>query len=57
MHWNQEKVNETLEKSVVKLEAEISDMRKQIRDIEKLLSDLKVQLYARLGDSINLESD
>jgi len=57
VHWNQEKVNETLEKSIVKLETEISDSKKQIRDIEKLLSDLKVQLYAKLGDNINLESD
>lgn len=57
IHMNQEKVNVALEKTVEKLEGEIASIRKEIGEIEKLLSDLKVQLYAKFGDNINLESD
>lgn len=57
IHMGQEKVNEALEKAAEKLEEETSSVKKDIEEIEKLLSDLKVQLYAKFGDNINLESD
>ena len=32
-------------------------LKTEAKDIERVLSELKVQLYAKFGSSINLESD
>lgn len=39
------------------LEQEVQDLEKQVSAIQQVLSDLKVQLYAKFGNNINLEAD
>ena len=36
---------------------ELQELYSNIRSIQKVMSDLKVQLYAKFGDNINLEAD
>lgn len=39
------------------LEQEVQDLEKQVSAIQQVLGDLKVQLYAKFGNNINLEAD
>lgn len=48
---------ELLEDFKLNLQEEISDLEGKVDDIRTLLKDLKVQLYAKFGDTINLEDD
>eukprot|EP01114_Cavostelium_apophysatum_P008249 TRINITY_DN2060_c0_g1_i1.p1 TRINITY_DN2060_c0_g1~~TRINITY_DN2060_c0_g1_i1.p1 ORF type:complete len:130 (+),score=35.67 TRINITY_DN2060_c0_g1_i1:117-506(+) len=46
-----------LEKEEAKLNEEIDYYKKEIENVRKLLGDLKVKLYAKFGNSINLEEE
>lgn len=39
------------------LQEEIGTLEAQVESIQRVLSDLKVQLYAKFGNNINLEAD
>lgn len=39
------------------LEQEVKGLEGRVLVIQQLLGDLKVQLYAKFGDNINLEAD
>lgn len=39
------------------LEQEVKGLEERVSAIQQLLADLKVQLYAKFGDNINLEAD
>lgn len=39
------------------LEQEVKGLEERVSAIQQLLGDLKVQLYAKFGDNINLEAD
>lgn len=46
-----------LEAAKEKLQEEISQLEVKSGAHKKILSDLKVQLYAKFGNNINLEAD
>ena len=48
---------EALEEAKVTLEKELATLREGCDEAQKILTDLKVQLYAKFGDNINLEAD
>lgn len=39
------------------LEQEVKDLEARVSAIQQVLGDLKVQLYAKFGNNINLEAD
>lgn len=39
------------------LEQEVKGLEERVLAIQQVLGDLKVQLYAKFGDNINLEAD
>lgn len=39
------------------LEQEVKGLEERVSAIQQLLGDLKVQLYAKFGNNINLEAD
>lgn len=39
------------------LEQEVKNLEEQVSAIQQVLGDLKVQLYAKFGNNINLEAD
>ncbi|CAH1784711.1 unnamed protein product [Owenia fusiformis] len=49
--------NQMLEDAKAKTNQAISDLDKKGDSYRKVLSDLKVQLYAKFGNNINLEQD
>ncbi|XP_056130062.1 prefoldin subunit 4 [Lampris incognitus] len=53
----QEETQEMLEAAKEALEHEIRDLEEKVSAIQQVLSDLKVQLYAKFGNNINLEAD
>nr|XP_061803369.1 prefoldin subunit 4-like isoform X1 [Nerophis lumbriciformis] len=53
----QEETQEMLEAAKEELEQEVKELEERVSAIQKLLSDLKVQLYAKFGNDINLEAD
>ena len=50
-----EEVTERMEREKTAVEGEINRMEEDIDSIKKELSKLKVQLYGKFGNSINLE--
>ena len=50
-----EDTQEYLEKGKITLQEELKKLQVDTDEINGILSDLKVQLYAKFGDSINLE--
>ena len=50
-----EDTQEYLEKGKIALQEELTKLQVDSDEINGILSDLKVQLYAKFGDSINLE--
>ncbi|KAE8576226.1 hypothetical protein XENTR_v10004111 [Xenopus tropicalis] len=54
---SQEETQEMLEAAKKQLEEEIECLQSRIESIQQVLSDLKVQLYAKFGNNINLEAD
>nr|XP_057907284.1 prefoldin subunit 4 isoform X2 [Doryrhamphus excisus] len=53
----QEETQEMLEAAKEALEQEVKGLEERVSAIQQLLSDLKVQLYAKFGNNINLEAD
>ncbi|XP_053308710.1 prefoldin subunit 4 [Spea bombifrons] len=54
---SQEETQEMLEAAKRALEEEIEGLQSQVGSIHQVLADLKVQLYAKFGNNINLEAD
>ncbi|XP_029520961.1 prefoldin subunit 4-like [Oncorhynchus nerka] len=52
-----EETQEMLEAAKELLQQEIKDLEGKVSNIQHLLGDLKVQLYAKFGNNINLEAD
>ncbi|KAJ8259010.1 hypothetical protein COCON_G00180220 [Conger conger] len=53
----QDETQEMLEAAKEALNREIKGLEGQVSSIQQVLSDLKVQLYAKFGNNINLEAD
>ncbi|XP_077368949.1 prefoldin subunit 4 [Festucalex cinctus] len=53
----QEETQEMLEAAKEALQQEVKGLDERVSSIQQLLSDLKVQLYAKFGNNINLEAD
>uniref|UniRef100_A0A8C7GYA2 Prefoldin subunit 4 n=5 Tax=Salmoninae TaxID=504568 RepID=A0A8C7GYA2_ONCKI len=53
----QEETQEMLEAAKEQLQQEIKDLEGKVSAIQQVLGDLKVQLYAKFGNNINLEAD
>ncbi|CAK8687818.1 unnamed protein product [Clavelina lepadiformis] len=52
---SQDETQDLLEKVKINLNDDISGLQKESSEIKKVMNDLKVQLYAKFGDNINLE--
>ncbi|XP_067950546.1 prefoldin subunit 4-like [Watersipora subatra] len=52
-----EAATEHLEKAQKEIDAEIDALNTRAEEIKNILSDLKVQLYAKFGNNINLENE
>ena len=57
IHMSEEKAQEALEKAKESVEGEMSSFKEGCGEAQKILTELKVQLYAKFGDNINLEAD
>ncbi|NWS71404.1 PFD4 protein, partial [Crotophaga sulcirostris] len=54
---SQEETQEMLEEAKTSLQEEIEALESRVESIQRVLSDLKVQLYAKFGNNINLEAE
>ncbi|XP_015228625.1 prefoldin subunit 4 [Cyprinodon tularosa] len=54
---SQEETQEMLEAAKEALEQEVKGLDERVSEIQQVLGDLKVQLYAKFGNNINLEAD
>ncbi|XP_067904243.1 prefoldin subunit 4 [Heterodontus francisci] len=54
---SQDETQEMLEAAKQSLQDEIHALQTRVETIQQVLSDLKVQLYAKFGNNINLEAD
>ncbi|XP_008412776.1 prefoldin subunit 4 [Poecilia reticulata] len=54
---SQEETQEMLEAAKEALEQEVKGLEERVTEIQQVLGDLKVQLYAKFGNNINLEAD
>jgi len=54
---SQDETQEMLEAAKESLEQEVRQLEGRVSDIQQVLSDLKVALYAKFGNNINLEAD
>ncbi|XP_067856929.1 prefoldin subunit 4 isoform X2 [Heptranchias perlo] len=54
---SQDETQEMLEAAKQSLQDEIQSLQSRVEAIQQVLSDLKVQLYAKFGNNINLEAD
>ncbi|XP_059836449.1 prefoldin subunit 4 [Hypanus sabinus] len=54
---SQDETQEMLEAAKQSLQDEIQGLQSRVEAIQQVLSDLKVQLYAKFGNNINLEAD
>ena len=57
VHSSPEDTTSMLETAKVDLESDISALEGRCMQHKQLLSDLKVQLYAKFGNNINLEAE
>ena len=57
MHFPNEDVQASVEQAKTDLLDGLSKLRESQSDIKKVLAELKVQLYSKFGDNINLEDD
>ena len=57
MHLSQAETLERLATMKEALQTEMRQMEERCKDHRQTLSDLKVQLYAKFGNNINLEAD
>lgn len=56
-HLNGDQTQEMLESTKTSLQKEMETLKEEAKVIERTLSELKVQLYAKFGTNINLESN
>ncbi|RVE71000.1 prefoldin subunit 4 isoform X1 [Oryzias melastigma] len=54
---SQEETQNMLESAKEALEEEVRGYEERVSSIQQVLNDLKVQLYAKFGNNINLEAD
>ncbi|KAM8946840.1 prefoldin subunit 4 [Pelodytes ibericus] len=54
---SQEETQEMLEAAKKGIEEEIETLQSRVESIHQVLADLKVQLYAKFGNNINLEAE
>ncbi|XP_068119637.1 prefoldin subunit 4 [Hyperolius riggenbachi] len=54
---SQEETQEMLEAAKKAVEEEIESSQRRVESIQQVLGDLKIQLYAKFGNNINLEAD
>lgn len=54
---SQEETQDMLEAAKESLEGEVRGLEERVSSIQRVLGDLKVQLYAKFGNNINLEAD
>ncbi|NXO02633.1 PFD4 protein, partial [Rhinopomastus cyanomelas] len=54
---SQEETQEMLEEAKKSLQEEIDVLESRVESIQRVLSDLKIQLYAKFGNNINLEAE
>ncbi|NXH64962.1 PFD4 protein, partial [Rhabdornis inornatus] len=52
-----EETQDMLEEAKRSLQEEIEALESRVESIQRVLSDLKVQLYAKFGNNINLEAE
>ena len=57
VHLTAEEAQEYLQKQEEQVKEELQELYSNIWSIQKVISDLKVQLYAKFDDNINLEAD
>lgn len=57
MHVSETATQEALEKAKERLQEELTRLKTSAEEIEGLMTQLKVQLYTKFGDSINLEAE
>ena len=57
IHLSSEETQEYLENAKSKLQEEIKSLESQSGEVKALLGDLKVKLYAKFGNNINLEAE
>lgn len=56
-HVSSEKAQACIEEAKSTTEEELSNLKKEVGEAEAMMSELRVQLYAKFGDNINLEDD
>ncbi|XP_020388772.1 prefoldin subunit 4 isoform X2 [Rhincodon typus] len=54
---SQDETQEMLEAAKQSFQDEIHALQTRVETIQQVLSDLKIQLYAKFGNNINLEAD
>ena len=57
VHLTAEEAQKYLQKQEEQVKEELKELYSSTQSIQKVMSDLKVQLYAKFGDNINLEAD
>ncbi|XP_068695796.1 prefoldin subunit 4-like [Montipora capricornis] len=57
IHLSSEETQDFLENAKSKLQEEIKTLESQSGEVKTILSDLKVKLYAKFGNNINLEAE
>lgn len=57
MYFTMEQAQEKLDEQKGSVAEEINKLREQQDSIKQTMSDLKVQLYAKFGNNINLEPE
>ena len=57
VHLTAEEAQKYLQKQEEQVKEELKELYSSSQSIQKVMSDLKVQLYAKFGDNINLEAD
>ena len=57
IHMSEQQTQDALERAKTDIEEELTKLRTGCDEIQRILMDLKVQLYAKFGDNINLETD
>ena len=57
MHMSEEDVQGALEGAKERLQEELTKLKTSAEEVEGVMTQLKVQLYNKFGDSINLEAE
>ena len=57
VHLTKDETSDKLDQAKEDIEAEIKGLEAKSDDYKQILSDLKVHLYAKFGNNINLEAD